>query len=170
MLTVVVRIVQDGEDHMVGAIGWDGTKYILNPPNSGVLRYVFDRPVVLSPRRVDKSTPEEFLRALHNQYRSPPFIVSEAFDDAAGTPSGPQEASLVDRKPGHAEELTMKPLEDPGFMAYLQRINALPIQPEAEDFDQDATANTKQPSAHQHRIAQARKIIRVYRQWKATQN
>jgi hypothetical protein len=55
----------------------------------------------------------------------------------------------------------------PEFMAYLQRISALPVQPDAQDFDQEATANTTQPSAHQHRIAQARKIIRLYQQWKA---
>ena len=42
------------------------------------------------------------------------------------------------------------------------------IEPDAEDFDQTIRAETEREQANEYRLAVARKMIRLCREWKAT--
>jgi hypothetical protein len=63
----------------------------------------------------------------------------------------------------------MKELENPAFVAYLETLG-LPIRPDGIDFDKTVLPASAEEAAHQYRSAQASKIMRLYREWKTTQN
>jgi hypothetical protein len=56
-------------------------------------------------------------------------------------------------------------LNDPRFLAYLGGLSELPVRPDPEDFGKAPPRTTD--DAEQYRQAQARKTIRLYRQWKS---
>jgi hypothetical protein len=60
-------------------------------------------------------------------------------------------------------------LHDPNFIAYLRQSVGLPIRPDREDYDGTVAADTTEAQAHQYRLAQARKMVCLYRAWKASQ-
>ncbi len=59
-----------------------------------------------------------------------------------------------------------------GFPAFRKQnpIAADEIVPDPQDFDPDVTPETDRDRAAAHRIAQARKLNRLFYQWKADQN
>ena len=61
-------------------------------------------------------------------------------------------------------------LEDPQFCRWLESQFSGPIKPDARDFDVSAKAHTEAERAKLYRLAQARKVMRLYRAWKASQN
>jgi hypothetical protein len=61
-------------------------------------------------------------------------------------------------------------LHDPDFLAYLKKRAGFPIKPDAQDVDWLISAETEAEQAHQYRLAQARKMLRVYGEWKAGLN
>jgi hypothetical protein len=64
-----------------------------------------------------------------------------------------------------------KELENPEFLAWLaKRVPSMPIEPDPEDFDKSASLITMQQQAEQYRLAQARKLIRLYAEWEAGKN
>jgi hypothetical protein len=58
-------------------------------------------------------------------------------------------------------------LKDPEFLQYLRKRFPGKIEPEQQDFDFDAHAETDAECAHQYRLAQAGRIIRLWKEWKA---
>jgi hypothetical protein len=73
-----------------------------------------------------------------------------------------------------AGNLTIGPekASDPAFLEHLetQMGGRKPITPDAEDLDEAARADTIEEQANQYRLAQARKMLRMYSEWKAAQN
>ena len=66
--------------------------------------------------------------------------------------------------------VTQAALNDPAFHAYLQVLWPQGIiEPDEADFDFGAPAPEAE-MAHQYRMAQARKLVRLYRGWKAEQS
>lgn len=64
-----------------------------------------------------------------------------------------------------------KDLEDPAFLKFLEgKSPGGPIEPEWQDFDATANPRTEAEQAEQYRLAQARRLIRLYQEWKAGQN
>jgi hypothetical protein len=62
-------------------------------------------------------------------------------------------------------------LHDPAFLAYLkEELGGAPIKPDSQDYDPSAMPTTAAQKAEQHRLAQAQKLIRLYREWKTQQN
>jgi hypothetical protein len=58
-------------------------------------------------------------------------------------------------------------LLDPKFLAYLrEKFPAGPVKPDAEDFDLNAQPVTQKQRGDLYRDAQARKIIRLFNEWK----
>ena len=53
----------------------------------------------------------------------------------------------------------------PTFLQWLKQFR-LPIQPDEQDYDQPAQARTADEHGGQYGLAQARKILRLYGQWK----
>jgi hypothetical protein len=66
----------------------------------------------------------------------------------------------------------LKKLADPAFLEHLETRTGgrKPITPDAEDLDEAARADTIEEQANQYRLAQARKMLRMYTEWKAAQN
>jgi hypothetical protein len=61
-------------------------------------------------------------------------------------------------------------LEDLAFLQHLHSLTAgNPVKPDKEDFDFTVPARTADEQAEQYRQAQARKLLRVYSEWKAKQ-
>jgi len=60
-------------------------------------------------------------------------------------------------------------LQEPAFLRYIDQQVAAPIEPDDEDLDKSANPTTVKEQANEYRLAQARKLLRLYRQWKATQ-
>jgi hypothetical protein len=58
-------------------------------------------------------------------------------------------------------------MEDPAFLAYLKQIGEQPLKPDPEDYDFTACVRTANEQAEQHQLARERKIMRLYRRWKA---
>jgi hypothetical protein len=57
------------------------------------------------------------------------------------------------------------------FVKYLRR--QFPddrVRPDDQDFDLSAEVTTDEQASEQYRLADARKVIRMYREWKAAQN
>jgi hypothetical protein len=64
----------------------------------------------------------------------------------------------------------LKDIENPRFLAWIEaREGRFPIQPDPQDLDESVVAETEEEQAHQWRLAQARKMLRLYRVWKADQ-
>src|SRR5262249_39929861 len=60
---------------------------------------------------------------------------------------------------------------EPAFLAYLEaETGGKPVKPDDEDFDLKARPVTEAEQAHEYRLAQARKILRLHKEWKANQN
>jgi hypothetical protein len=73
---------------------------------------------------------------------------------------------------GHEElEPTLDDLADPRFLEWLaSRIGGKPIQPDRQDHDLNAHAVTDEEGANQYRLARARKLLRLWKEWKAEAN
>jgi hypothetical protein len=56
----------------------------------------------------------------------------------------------------------MKTMHDPRFMAYVKEQAGLPVRPDPEDYDRSVAAETEAEQAYQYRLAQARKLLRLY--------
>jgi hypothetical protein len=65
------------------------------------------------------------------------------------------------------EPTNVKQLEDPEFLQWVRQHHGQPIKPNYQDFDPTATYETDEDVAHQYRLSQARKLIRLYDEWKA---
>jgi len=62
-------------------------------------------------------------------------------------------------------------LEDPAFLSYLhEKYPDSPIKPEKEDYDPSASPRTVAEEAHEYRLAQARRLLRIHQEWKQSQN
>src|SRR5207237_5460600 len=59
-------------------------------------------------------------------------------------------------------------LNDPAFLAWLHQLPQ-PVRPDGRDYDLAAEAVTVEELANQYRHAQARKLLRLYRQWQGEQ-
>jgi len=57
-------------------------------------------------------------------------------------------------------------LNDPAFLAWLQQFPQ-PVRPDGRDYDGAAEAVTVEELAQQYRQARARKLRRLYQQWRA---
>lgn len=68
-------------------------------------------------------------------------------------------------RPEHVEDL-----HDPRFLAYLKKRGRFPIVPDAQDYEGMLSVETEAEQAHQYRLAQARKMLRLYGEWKAGLN
>lgn len=64
--------------------------------------------------------------------------------------------------------------EDSAFLAYVRQQNGPNggLVPDQEDYDQDALrrVSSDKEAAEQYRLAQSRKLLRMWREWKASQN
>jgi hypothetical protein len=58
-------------------------------------------------------------------------------------------------------------MHDPRFMAYVKEHTGLPMRPDPEDYDRSVAEETEAEQAHQYRMAQARKLLRLYRRWQS---
>jgi hypothetical protein len=67
--------------------------------------------------------------------------------------------------PDSAHDLT-----DPLFVAHVKRHHPFPFKPDDMDFDGSVTATTDVARREQYHLAQARKLMRLYRAWKQEQN
>jgi hypothetical protein len=61
-------------------------------------------------------------------------------------------------------------LTNPLFVAHIKRNHPFPFKPDDMDFDGSVTATTDEERREQYRLAQARKLMRLYRAWKQEQN
>ena len=62
-------------------------------------------------------------------------------------------------------------LTDPKFLADLeQRGQGRPVEPDGQDFDQKVRPFTVAEQAEEYQLAHARKMIRLFREWKRDQN
>jgi hypothetical protein len=69
------------------------------------------------------------------------------------------------------DQESIRDLENPAFLEYLRQQGIVGrINPDSEDFDWSAPAQTNKERAEQYRLAQARRLIRMYRDWKAKGN
>lgn len=74
------------------------------------------------------------------------------------------------KRPESISPSDMKALEDPAFLLHLAgRLPAGEVTPDPEDIDRTAPTGSAADQADQHRQAQARKLLRLYGQWKARQ-
>jgi hypothetical protein len=65
----------------------------------------------------------------------------------------------------------LRQLGDPAFLEHLRSITGgRSIKPDAQDYESDETPWSKAETADLHRRARVRKLLRIYREWKATQN
>jgi hypothetical protein len=64
----------------------------------------------------------------------------------------------------------MKELADPAFQDWVKTRDGWPVTPEKQDIDTSTPADSDAEAAHQYRLAQARKVVRLFREWKAQQN
>jgi hypothetical protein len=65
---------------------------------------------------------------------------------------------------------SMKEMENPAFLEYIRQQCGMPVPPDKEDYDLTVFPRTEEEAGHQYRLAQSRKLLRMYREWKATQN
>ena len=80
--------------------------------------------------------------------------------------------------PKKIEPTSIKQLEDPAFLAWVRQQGQSPCKPDREDFDPDDVASTTpgdvvsttEELAHLYRLAQARKLRRLWGKWKAQGN
>jgi hypothetical protein len=89
-------------------------------------------------------------------------------------PVGESLKVLKDAKPAGGTFLTdqpkhMKELEDPAFLQHLKQTQKTPIVPDDQDYDHEARPVTEAERAHEYRLSQARKLMRLYRVWELRQ-
>ncbi len=73
------------------------------------------------------------------------------------------------RRTQHLGPASTRDLEDPAFLAFLrERFPGRAVEPEDVDFERPTTASTSEELARRYRRAQARRLVRLYRQWKET--
>lgn len=71
MLTVKVHgLDEEANDQVMGAITWDGRRYVLTPEGSPLLARVLESAVPVRGRTVTREQPEDFLHSLHRLYHS----------------------------------------------------------------------------------------------------
>jgi hypothetical protein len=68
------------------------------------------------------------------------------------------------------EPTDIKQLEDPAFLLWVEKHHGLPVEPDEQDLDPRAVARTPEKQAHLYRIGQARKLMRLWGEWKAETN
>jgi hypothetical protein len=73
----------------------------------------------------------------------------------------------MSERPEDLDPASIKDLENPAFLKYAKARAGQPIKPDDEDFDKTVSAHTVAERAEQYRMAQARRLIRLYREWKA---
>jgi hypothetical protein len=61
----------------------------------------------------------------------------------------------------------LEDLKDPQFLEYLKTHVGLPISPDHRGYNFSVVADTVEVQAHPYRLAEARKMLRLYREWKA---
>jgi len=81
MIVTVRKLAPDGEDTVVGTIRYDGKKYRLKP-DLPLLRKIVTTPVMdtVGQRVLTHKDGEQFLAALHRQWKSAYLRVSEPTD------------------------------------------------------------------------------------------
>ena len=80
-------------------------------------------------------------------------------------------ASRMKEGEGIASIVRFSDIENPEFVEYVVR--QFPddhVLPDDRDFDRSVNVSTDVQAAIQYRLAQARKVLRMYRAWKAAQN
>lgn len=79
MISVTVHAIDYGEEKVVGTISWNGRGYQLSDPQSAVLHNILGRRSIRGQggKILTKDDPEEFLAALHLNYRSPYLSVTK---------------------------------------------------------------------------------------------
>jgi hypothetical protein len=70
---------------------------------------------------------------------------------------------------------SVKDLEDPAFLRYARNTPGVfdekgHVIPQDQDYDLSAKPTTIQEQANQYRLACARRLIRLWREWKAQQS
>jgi hypothetical protein len=63
----------------------------------------------------------------------------------------------------------MSPITNVAFNCHLRRLNLFPIKPDEQDYDPTSQAHTPEEQAHQYRLAQGRKMQRLYNEWRSLQ-
>jgi hypothetical protein len=76
----------------------------------------------------------------------------------------------MSERPEDLDRASIKDLENPAFLKYVKFRAGQPVKPDHEDFDKTVSAHTVAERAEQYRLAQARKLLRLYREWKAGQS
>jgi hypothetical protein len=76
----------------------------------------------------------------------------------------------MSERPEDLDAKDIAELEDPTFLAYVKQRVGMPVKPDDEDYDWNLPANTIEEQAHEYRLAQASKLLRLYREWKAGLN
>lgn len=82
MIYVEVKEVNTttGDVETVGTIGWDESGYVLNPPESPILKEILGEtvrvPTAFDDFDVTSKDPEQFLGNLHRKYRGSYFWVT----------------------------------------------------------------------------------------------
>lgn len=73
----VYTLTGDGEDQLMGRIGWDGSKLFAKPVDSTLLQTVLNSAVVVAGSVLTRDDGEEFLANLCRQFRGAYLRVSE---------------------------------------------------------------------------------------------
>jgi hypothetical protein len=69
------------------------------------------------------------------------------------------------------ETIPESELSNPAFIMHVRReFSNKYILPDEQDFDASADVSTSMQAKAEYRKAQARKLVRLYRSWKAAQN
>lgn len=92
---------------------------------------------------------------------------------AMTTPTPPTGAPPMEPEPlpGFPSPRNIEELKDPAFIAHLrERFPEGSVEPDDQDYDLTAQPATTEERAHEYRLAQTRKVKRLYREWKAKQN
>jgi hypothetical protein len=63
--------------------------------------------------------------------------------------------------------MTIEDQHDPEFLTWLRANEQKPIRPDREDYDRTADLCRETEHAREYRLAQARKLLRLYRVWRA---
>jgi hypothetical protein len=69
----------------------------------------------------------------------------------------------------YSDDVKATELENADFLRWLQRTKPGPVCPDDEDFDTHAAFGTTAEFADEYRLAQAKKLVRLFRQWRSEQ-
>jgi hypothetical protein len=92
-------------------------------------------------------------------------------DDSPGFRGLARGASRMKEEEGIANLILFSDIENPEFVEHVVR--EFPddrVLPDDWDFDRSVNVSTDFQATEQYKLAQARKVVRMYRAWKATQN